>query len=222
MRTKLFASMLLICLAVVQTFVGCKDELESTIVKGIVKNNQGETVFPAFIIFDNKLLATTNESGAYQINTLNSGNYSLICSAIGYDDKIIEVNITDGKTTTTDIVLTPNENIGWIYGEFQDKSLFEQHVESDPEKKDWDAKKILDAVSGATIQPWKMSGVSECEVNVGDELIATGDGYGQYWIELQCGTYPFTGTCSGYRDTTVIIKIEQNTELYYNLILLKQ
>lgn len=225
MRKKNLRALSLIVLVLLQILNGCKEEMEpitGTNVQGTVKNAKDESIYPAYIILEDSLLATTDELGKFQVSSLESGTYTLLFSSINFADKSITVDVKEGQITNTDIVLTADETVGWLIGEFQDESLFEENVTLDPEKANWTAKEICDGYSGATIQTRKLSGVPESTIYIGDQLIATADDYGLFGFELQCGTYPFTGSCMGYRDTTVIIKVEPDSDVYYHFLLSKE
>lgn len=225
MRGKIIKSLYLIILVSVQVLIGCEEETvvtTETALKGTVKNIQDEFIYPAYLILDDTLLTTTDVNGEFEILSLESGSYSLLFSSINYADKNITIDVEEGQITNTDIILTEDESVGWLVGEFQDKSLYEENVTLNPLKKDWSAREIMDGVSGATIQTWKLAGVPESEIYLGDNFIHTVDEYGQFGVEIQSGTYPFTATCLGFEDTTLLIKVEPDSDVYTNFILSKK
>ncbi len=212
----------LLLFVMVLIFSSCEKESHTeTVVKGTVRNQvDGKAIFPAFLIHGDELLATAHEDGTYEITGLDPGIYSLVCSAINYGDKTVQVEVADRKTQFNDVHLSPDKQTGRVYGEFHDKVLYQDQLISDPAKVDWNDKELFDGVSGATIQT--SFDMPSSEIYVGDSLFAYSDGYGQFWFDIQCGTYPITGSSSGYSDTSHIISIEPNSEVYVHYILSRQ
>jgi len=48
------------------------------------------------------------------------------------------------------------------------------------------------------------------------------DVYGQYWIKIQCGTYPLTGKSDGYSSETEVVKVLPSSKIYNNFYLTPQ
>ena len=105
---------------------GCSKENQTdTILKGTVTDLQeGGPVFPAFLIQGDKLLATTEEDGSYEITSLDPGNYSLLCSAINYGDETVQVEVSHGESLSYDFQLSADNRKGRVYGEFHDRELY--------------------------------------------------------------------------------------------------
>lgn len=195
----------------------------SITIHGMVRNPQGAGIYPAYLIGGNRLLAKTNAQGEYAFTLLTKEpSLMLLCSALDYRDTTVVVSLPDEGLVPLDFVLTPDSTIGKVYGEFQDHALFTQAVEADPSMKNWGAKQIFDAATGATMQ-YKTFGypVPPQEVYLEDSLLATSDAWGQFSFKLQCGTYPLRGMCEGYQDTTQIVKILPNTPNYVIFFLSK-
>jgi hypothetical protein len=188
-------------------------------VKSILPGNS-TAIHPAYIIVEDRLLATTDENGNYVIASIEEGTYQLTCSALNYRDSTEQVSVLGGKTINHDFYLTPDSSIGRVYGEFQDVTLFNQRLQADPSLAQWDAKKIFDAATGATVQA-KTFGyeIPNRKVFLGDSLLAISDVWGQYWFKIQCGTYPITGSCEGYYDSTQVIKVLPDARSYVNFFL---
>ena len=191
-------------------------------VKSILPGNLS-TIHLAYVFIDDSLLATTDENGNYVIAPIEEGTYQLTCSAINYRDTTEQVQVLGGKTLIHDFYLTPDSSTGRIYGEFQDVTLFNQNIQTNPSLVDWDAKQIFNDITGATIQAKTLQyDVPDRKVFLGDSLLAISDGWGQYWFQIQCGTYPITGRCEGYYDTTKVIKIMADTRSYVNFFLYRK
>jgi len=224
MKNYAFNTLKTIFIVVFALFNSCSKDSEHIVentIKGTVKNQLNQKpVHPAYIIYDNELLATTNEDGNFEITSLKAGNYSLICSAINFGDKVVQVVVEDEKILNNDFYLTPDESMGKLIGEFQDKILLDESFINNPEKADWNAEQIHDGVSGATIQvknkpvPNVMS-----HVFLEDSILAEADEYGQYWFELQSGTYPLMAVSEGYVDQLRIIRVETDSLFFVNFIL---
>jgi hypothetical protein len=213
--------------AAVLVFSGCTKDADpsaETGIQGTVHNSLQEgTIHPAFIIHGDELLATTDENGTYRIAPVEAGHYSLTCSALGFDDQSLQVDVGDGETRNIDFTLTPDDSKGRVYGEFHDRTVYAGNLVSRPEMADWNAKQLFDGVSGATLQSLTFGfDLPERQVFLGDSLVGISDGFGQYWFEIQCGTYPLTGSCQGYHDTLVIVKVEPDQKVYANFILSKE
>ena len=198
-----------------------KEKPRETALKGtVVDQMDGEAIFTAFLIYGDKLLATTLEDGSYEITSLEPGMYSLVCSAINYEDLTVQVEVRQGEALFNDFQLSTDDRKGRVYGEFHNNALFLDQLTANPEKATWSGKELFDGVSGATIET--SFDMPSSTVLVGDSLFAYADGYGQFWFDIQCGTYPVTGSASGYADSTLIIRIEPESEIYINYILPKQ
>jgi hypothetical protein len=211
--------LLLIAFVLVLISISCDKESQGeTILTGTVENMvDGEAIFPAFLIFGDELLATTQKDGVYEIKSLEPGSYTLVCSAIDYGDKTIQVEVSEGETVSIDFQMSPDDRKGRVYGEFHNNALFLDQLTANPEKATWSGKELFDGVSGATIET--SFDMPSSTVLVGDSLYAYADGYGQFWFDIQSGTYPVTGTSSGYNDTMLILRIEPDTEVYANYML---
>ncbi len=221
---KLFL-ILLLGISVVLIIMNCDDnptEPEQTYgtITGTVKNLNSATIHPAYIFFEDSLLATTDTNGNYSISSIDEGAYQLTCSALNYGDLTEQVTVLGGKTVTHDFNLTPNSAPGKVYGEFQDVTLYKQSLQTNPSLAQWDAKKIFDDITGATLQAKTLQyEVPDRKVLLGDSLLEIADVWGQYWFRIQCGTYPIKASCEGYHDTTQVIKVLPDQNIYVNFFL---
>lgn len=215
---KTFGRYLLFFLIALMISACSKEDQTDTILKGTVTGLvDGEPIFPAFLIQGDMLLATTHEDGSYEISSLDPGISSLLCSAINYADHTVQVEVSQGETLSNDFKLLTDDRIGRVYGEFHDKELYLNQLAEVPGMGDWSGQELFDGVSGATIE--SSFDMPSSEIFMGDSLFAYADGYGQFWFDIQCGTYPVTGSVSGYIDTLLIINIEPDSEVYINYIL---
>lgn len=181
----------------------------SITIQGTVRNFQGMGIYPAYLIVQDRLLSKTNAQGEYAFTWSTKGSsLTLVCSALNYRDTTAEISCQEASPIRLDFVLTPDNTLGHVYGEFQDQGLFNQAMETNPSLNDWDPKQMFDASTGATMQI-KTFGDSlpPQYVYLEDSLLATSDAWGQFHFRLQCGTYPLRATCEGYQDTTQIVKI---------------
>jgi len=120
-------------------------------------------------------------------------------------------------------MLSPDDSKGRIYGELHDKMLYDEQLKANPSMAAWDGKELFDGVSGATIQTMTFGfDLPASEIFIGDSLFALTDGFGQYWFDIQAGTYPLRICCTGYQDTMQIIKVEPDNSVFANFILLKE
>lgn len=214
----------LVCILTLLLCISCDKESQTgTILQGTVRNMQDDQpIYPAFLILGNELLATTDESGGYEISSLEPGIYSLICSSINYGDKTIQLELKEGHVVSNDFILSPDHSEGRVYGELHDQTLYDEELLVNPSMENWNGKELYEGVSGATIQtPTFGNDLAASEIYIGDSLMELTDGFGQYWFDVQCGTYPLRISSIDYRDTMQIIKVEADSRIYANFILTK-
>src|SRR5688500_19112571 len=86
---------------------------QNLIIKGTIKDIENETIISASVILkDNtgKIITYTytNELGTYNLNTDKLGQFVLIASAMGFEQKSVDIVIKDkNETKTIDFFLTP-------------------------------------------------------------------------------------------------------------------
>jgi hypothetical protein len=179
-----------------------------------------ESIHPAYIILGDELLATTGAEGSFRIDSPDPGTFELLCSALDYLDQTVQVKVETGRSSTVDFHLVADDRAGRVYGEFQDSGLYSESLLSHPSMADWTAKEQFDGVTGATLQSMTFGGVLPArKVYLGDSLLCFSDDFGQFWAEIQCGTYPLTGSCEGYRSQMRIIRVEPGERTYANFFL---
>ncbi len=75
-------------------------------VKGIVKNEKGDTLTSASVFIKGKKIGTvTTSTGQYELINLNPGSYTVQVSLIGYEPATQKINIAAGETQTIDFIL---------------------------------------------------------------------------------------------------------------------
>jgi hypothetical protein len=194
--------------------------------KGTVRvTGQGEdaVIQKAYIIHEFSLLATTDAEGNYRITNLESGLYTITCSAVGYKDTVQVVTVTGGANNIYDFYLKPDTTKARLRGEFQDLLIFENEKGAKPEMKEWDAKEVFMGVTGATMYPMGMQReLPDREVYLDDQFLIISDDFGQYWIDIQCGTYPLRGACDGYEDDLHVFKVRSDRDNYLNFFLIQE
>ncbi len=212
-------------LLMILIFDSCEKEIQTkTALLGTVLNiSDDEAIYPAFLILGDELLATTDKSGKYEISTIEPGTYSLVCSAMNYSDRTVQLDVKEGNTIVYDFLLSPDDSKGRVYGELHDQTLYNEQLTVNPSMADWNGKELFDGVSGATIQTMTFGfDLPASEIYIGDSLHALTDGFGQYWFDIQSGTYPIRVSCPGHRDTMQIVKVESDARVYANFILLME
>ena len=164
-------------------------------------------VHPAYLFLGDSLIAVTDEAGNYSIPSIESGTYGFVCSALGYRDTTVQVTV-EKQNSVQDFYLIPDQSTGRVYVEFQDQTLWDEAVSTHPELDSWSSVELFEGVTGATLQTkWLHVELPDRILFLGDSLLAYSDGFGQCWASLQCGTYPLTGVCDGYRSDTRTVKI---------------
>ena len=224
---KPFSSRSLPFLLAVSLWVACENATEPKVRTGSVQGTVrgvstggGAAIHSASIFWEDSLLATTDVSGAYAVSSLSEGTYPLTCSAFGYRDSTMQVRIEGGKTAVLNFYLAPDLTTGWVFGEFQDQTLFEDSLKTNPSMADWGAKTIYDAATGATIQYKTFDHeVPERRVTLGDSVLAIADAWGQYVIKIRTGVYRITGSCEGYESVTRTVTVEPDGRHYMNFFL---
>jgi hypothetical protein len=227
MLTALFSRLGLSFLAVVCVWTACENATEPRTrtgsVRGTVRSlsaGNGAVIGSASIFHEDSLLATSDAAGAYAVSSLSEGTYRLTCSASGYRDSTMQVMVEGGKTAVVNFFLTPDLSTGWVFGEFEDRALYEDSLKTNPSMADWDAKTVYDAATGATIQfKTFQHEVAERRVMLGDSLLDVADGWGQYNFKIRTGTYSLTGSCDGYESVTQTVIVEPNGRHYVNFFL---
>lgn len=195
---------------------------KTMLVGKVTDEQKNNTISPAFIFSGGELLAVVAETGKFQINSFEMGKHSVTCSAIGYADQTKNVEINDGHVTTVEFNLTADNANGKIYGEFHDLTLYQEQLLVNPAIGTWNSEELFDGVSGATMQRMTiLHEESEIQVAIGDSIVAFSDGYGQYWFELQCGTYELAGSCIGYKSSKQTVQIKKDEVRCVNFILAK-
>lgn len=225
MKKNINRTLYLILVAVLSICSSCeKENSDETVLHGSIKSkSDDQAIFPAFLILGDELLATSDESGDYKITSLAPGEYTLVCSAIDFDDESILIKIEEGKIISSDFLMTPGNSLGSVYGELHDQGLYDEHLMADPSMASWTDEQLYDGVSGATIQTMTFGhDLPSAEIYIGDSLLALTDGFGQYWVDLQAGTYPLRVSMPGYRDSSQIIRVDPDSEIYSNFILSQQ
>jgi hypothetical protein len=226
MRSLLFT----VLIAIVIILTACKSSSEPVATKGGIKGivrsiGQGGslTIYPAYIFHEESLLITTNRQGTYAISDLEAGLYTLTCSALGYRDTVQVVHVTAGATNEVNFFLLSDTITAKVRGEFQDLLIFNDALVENPDLKDWDAREIFIGLTGATIHEMGLQReLPERRIYLGDSLITIADDWGQYWFEVQCGTYPLRGTCEGYQDDPRIFKVRPGQDNYLNFFLIEE
>lgn len=201
-----------------------KTNQEETLMQGSIKNISDEkAIHPAFLILGEKLLATTDEKGIYHISSLEPGTYSLVCSAINYADKTLQIEVKEGNTVEYHFLLSPDDSEGRVYGELHDQTLYDEELIANPSMADWSGEELYDGVSGATIQTMTFGfDLPASELFIGDSLLSLTDGFGQYWFDIQSGTYPLRVSSIGHSDSMQIVTVTPDTRVYANFILSKE
>jgi hypothetical protein len=188
-------------------------------ISGSVKSGTS-AVHRAYVFDGDTLLAVTDDGGHYLVPSIGEGDHELTCSAVNYADTTRRILIIGGQTAVCDFLMTPDSSTGKVYGEFQDLNVFNDSLKTNPALKEWDPKRIYDAATGATLQI-KTYGydLPDRRVFLGDSLVAFADAWGQYAFKIQCGTYPLRGSCEGYEDAVLTIKVLPDVRNYANFFL---
>lgn len=91
-------------------FLFCWNLSHATVVKGVVKDEQGLPLFHVAVFVPGTNLGThTNENGEYQLN-LKAGNYALNFNFIGYETVVKNLRIGQEKFLPLDVTLIVNTN----------------------------------------------------------------------------------------------------------------
>ncbi len=200
-------------------------------INGSVSNAQSGNMLvnqQAWIFNQDSLIATTNNDGSFSWTVKKDGAYQLLCSALGYLDATIQVQVSGGKASSCTFSLTPDTRTGRIYGEFQDMNLFIEKAAAKPELNNWNSKETWEGVTGATLMSNNLLyKVPVRSVVLGDSTLVPSDTFpsddwGQYWMDLQQGTYYLKATCEGYKDAGRVVTIYPDSTQYINFYLYRQ
>jgi len=213
----------------VLVLIGCKDKDNPVLTNAnlhiTIKSKAGNNpISKAFIFMNDSLYGKTDSKGIYTLDSISPGTYTLTCSVINFRDTTLEIHITSGNTTQLNFSLVKDTSFGKVFGEFQDVALFEQKAIDKPVIKTWDEKQVYDWTTGATM--YKISYpnpfITPRTVSLEDSIISVSDGFGQYYLKIQCGTYLITGACDGYTSSSKIIKVRKDAYTYANFYLEKK
>jgi len=203
--------------------ISCEDTIRHPsrgIYSGKITSVGDVPIYPFYIIEGDSLLSIVNENNQFSIE-LEEGEHEIGFSAIGYSDTVIPIQIIGD--IHADIKLKENKETGRIYGEFQDLKLFQQKVSENNDLAKWSDNQIMDGVTGATIMEDNYStNFEQAQVFIGDSLLSYADVYGQYWFDIQCGTYPLTGKSAGFSSEMKVMKVLPNAKVYLNFFLPKK
>jgi hypothetical protein len=192
-------------------FTSCDKSTDPKETKGNIAGKvvYNSTVLPsAYIFIGDSLMATTDDSGAYSITSVNEGGYELLCSALNYRDTTSQVQVSGGQTVIRDFYLVPDTTAGWIRGEFQDIILFNDSLINHPSMANWDAQQVWQASTGATmIGKFLLYNVPRQKIYLGESMVSITDDWAQFALKIQCGTYQLTGTCEGYYDANEVVTV---------------
>lgn len=196
------------------------EKLDGVFSGEIKSSTTGNPIYPVYCFEGDSLLSTVDHNNHYSIE-LNYGEHEIVFSALGFLDKVESVKINGD--IRKEIKLTENSETGRIYGEFQNFILLQQKISENNDIKNWTEKQILDGVTGATIQVDNSNpDFQQAQLFIGDSLMGYADVYGQYWLKIQCGTYPLTGKCQGFFSKTRIVKVLPESRIYINFYLTPQ
>ena len=225
MKRYIFLKVLLI--ACITLLSDCKNNHESEQGNGyfmvtVKQYNNPNLGLKAYIFLKDSLYGITDARGIYENDSIPSGRYLLTCSAINFRDTTLNIVINEGKSTKLNLSLLSDSSIGTVYGEFQDLIIFNQKSIDKPELKTWNEEQVYDAVTGATIYKINRPDIIPPRtVSLGDSIIAVSDGFGQYWFQIQSGTYQVIGACDGYLSSSRVIKVLPGSNNYVNFFLKK-
>lgn len=191
------------------------------IFSGEIKNAaKGEPVSPVYIFESDSLISTVDQNNHYSIE-LDYGEHEITFSALGFLDNVVPIKINGN--IQKEIKLTENSASGRIYGEFQNLVIFQQKIAEFNNLKNWTEKEIMDGMTGATIQgDYSDPNFEQAQLFIGDSLMGYADVWGQYWMKVQCGTYPLTGKSKGFLSKTRIVKVLPESKIYINFYLKPQ
>jgi len=87
-------------------FASLQGIAQQATVKGMVKNEKGDTLTAASVFIKGKKIGTvTTPSGQYELINLNPGSYTIQVSLIGYEPATQKISIAAGETQTIDFIL---------------------------------------------------------------------------------------------------------------------
>ena len=208
-------------MAILMAFSSCQDENRTFLqIRGSVVSMKEHEQLSAFMILGEELKAETGADGSYEIDSLEPGRYELLVSSLNYKDTLVGIELKEGYSEEILVLLEEDESGGRVYGELHDRALYDAELIRNPEMADWTGKNLFDGVSGATIQTITFGNdLPAAEIFIGDSLIAFTDGFGQYWSDIQSGTYPLRVSLPGYEESIQLVRVLPDSFIYANFIL---
>lgn len=64
-----------------------------------IESNNAPLVYAKVIIKENGAEVLTDEKGVFKFKSLKAGSYTLVSSFVGYETKVSEIKVIDGKST---------------------------------------------------------------------------------------------------------------------------
>lgn len=85
-------------------------------IRGVVTDSLGGGTLPGANVFvmDTALGAATDIDGAYRIQRVPAGAYTVRVSYVGYETRMIPVTVADGQTVELDVALRSSTNLGEV------------------------------------------------------------------------------------------------------------
>src|SRR5687768_6060933 len=99
-----------LCLLVLSVIAFAQSEIGAGSIKGIITTNDNKPTVSATVRLKGAKKATlTNNEGAFIIENIQPGNYSLEVSSVGFQPLEKEVSVTAGSTTDVSIQLSQTQ-----------------------------------------------------------------------------------------------------------------
>ena len=70
-----------------------------------IESNNAPLVYAKVIIKENGAEVLTDEKGVFKFKSLKAGSYTLVSSFVGYETKVSEIKVIDGKSTSVTLHL---------------------------------------------------------------------------------------------------------------------
>lgn len=205
---KILLSVLFIFVVIASCKKDDDDPKKDVSLKVIVKSAVSNAGIKAYIFLGDSLYGTTNTNGEFSAPTVKTGKYEFTVSAPYFRDTTYQLNLS--SNVNLNFSLTIDSTMGELYGEFEDMTLWRQELKKTADLASWSENKVWQITTGATILYKNFDyELPNRYVLLGNDTIAQTDGFGQYFIKLQCGTYKLTGSCGGYSNASGVIKVKQ-------------
>jgi len=210
---------ILLYLCLVLSFNHVDAQQKSARISGMVSNVDGEPIPGATLYLKRTIYKTeASMSGAYSF-TLPSGKYEMLCSALGYEAKTVQVILADKEHKKLSFSLSTDSRMALKEVEVQGKSGIKEVKESPYNVVALDAKSRYNSTLDLGHLLDKASGVKMRETGgVGSSMAFSINGFTGKHIKLFMDGVPMDGFGTAFQLNNIPVNIADRIEVYKGVV----